>query len=107
MVWVLTGAPQGMPRQSWNSGGSSIRPSAHKLLGEPQIAGIEDLHLGLDAIGLDELGLLAQLRRRLDDDGVAVAEIERAAVERADLRAQLRDMEKPLDRADQIGDWPH
>ena len=74
-----------------------------KLLGEPEIAGIEDLHLRLDAIGLDEPGLFAQLRRRLHDDGVAVAEIERAAIERADFRAQLGDMEEPLDRADEIG----
>src|SRR5947207_6046737 len=74
-----------------------------ELLGEPKIARIEDFHFGLHAIRLDEFGLFAQLRRRLHHDRIAVAEIERTAIERADLRTQILHMCQALDRADEIG----
>src|SRR5690606_42138836 len=56
-----------------------------KLVGKPQIARIEDLHLRLDAVGLDQAGLLAKLSWRLDHDSLAVTEIQRPAVEGAGL----------------------
>jgi hypothetical protein len=42
----------------------------HELVGEPEIARVEDLHLRLHAIGLDERCLLAELGWRLHDDGL-------------------------------------
>ena len=48
------------------------------------------------------LRLLAQLGGRLDDDGVAVAEVQRAAVQRADFGAEFLHMDQPLLRAHAI-----
>src|SRR5215472_1422724 len=72
-------------------------------LGEPEMAGIEHLQLGLHAQLADPLGPGAQLIGRRDEDHVAVAEVQRAAVQRADLRQQLLDMHQALQRIDEIG----
>ena len=47
--------------------------------------------------------LFAQLRGRLHDHGVAIAEIERAAIQRAEFRAQFGNVEQALNGADEIG----
>src|SRR3712207_8897015 len=59
-----------------------------RSLGEPQVAGVEDLHLDPDAELLDPLGAVAQHVRRADVDQAALAEVEAAAVERADVRSE-------------------
>ena len=56
------------------------------VLGEPQVAGVENLQLGLHAQLGDALGAGAQLLRCRDIDGVAVAEVEGAAIQGADFR---------------------
>ncbi len=73
------------------------------LLGEPQVAGIENLQLCLHAQFGNVLGASAQLLRGRDVDRVAIAEIERAAVERANLGQQLFDVGQAGQRPDQIG----
>jgi hypothetical protein len=67
------------------------------------MAGVEHFELRLHAQFLDALGAGAQLLRRRHVDEVAVAEIERAAIKRADFRQQLLDMLQALLRADQVG----
>ena len=52
---------------------------------------------------LDARGTGAQIVRRADVDHVAVAEIQRAAIQRADFRQQFLDMNQALERADQVG----
>ncbi len=74
-----------------------------QLLGEPQVAGVEDFQLGLHAQLGDAFGAGTQLRRSGDIDEVAVAEIQGAAVQGADFRQQLLDMRQALQRADQVG----
>src|SRR6218665_1938568 len=74
-----------------------------QLLGEPQMPGVEYLQLGLDAERLYAFGAGAQLRGRRHVDVVAVTEVERAAIERADFRQQFLDMHQPGQPADQIG----
>ncbi|HRD62936.1 MAG TPA: hypothetical protein PL137_18695 [Nocardioides sp.] len=72
-------------------------------LGEPQMTGVEDLHLAADAELLDPLRAVPQDVGRRDVDQRALAEVERPAVERADLGEDLLDVLEPLDPADQIG----
>ena len=73
-----------------------------ELLAEPQVSAVEDFHLWLHAIGADELRLFAQLRGGLDDDGIAIAEVQRAAIERADLGAEFLHVDEALLGADAI-----
>src|SRR5882724_1718436 len=78
------------------------QPFLHHLLGEPEMAGIEYFELRLDAELVDPPGALAQILRRGDVDHVAVAEIQRAAIERANFRQQLFDMDEPLERSHHV-----
>ena len=61
MVWVLHGRAPGNAEAELEQRRIVDETFGAQLLGEPEIAGIEDLHLRLDAIGLDEPRLLAQL----------------------------------------------
>src|SRR6218665_3381023 len=79
------------------------QPFLEQLLGEPQMAGVEYLQLGLEAERLYAFGGGPQLRWRRHVDVVAVTEVERAAIERADFRQQFLDMHQPGQPADQIG----
>ena len=79
------------------------QPLLDEGLGEPQVAGVEDLHLAADAELLDLLGALAQHVRRADVDQAALAEVEAAAVEGADVGEQLLDVGEPVDAAHQVG----
>jgi hypothetical protein len=65
--------------------------------------GVEDLHLRADTELLDLLGPLAQHVGRADVDQAALAEVEAAAVERADVGEQLLDVREPVHSADQVG----
>ena len=79
------------------------QPLLDQLAAEPQVAGVEDLHLDAHAELLDALGAVAQDVRRADVDQAALAEVEAAAVERADVGQQLLDVREPLDAVDQVG----
>ena len=74
-----------------------------QLAGEPQVAGVEDLHLDAYAELLDALGAVAEHVGRADVDQAALAEVEAAAVEGADVRQQLLDVLEPLDPVDEVG----
>ena len=100
---VSAGAPQGMPRQIWNIGGSASRPSLIICLANQRWPVSNTSSSGFTPSSWIRAGALAQIVRRGDVDHVAVAEIQRAAIERADLRQQLLDMGQALDRADHIG----
>ena len=89
--------------QSWIITGSSIRPSRDELLREDEVAGVEDLDLGPHAELSDLPRHRAQHRRRVRHHVVALGEVHRAAVERADLGQQLRDVGEPLGRAGHVG----
>ena len=65
------------------------------------MAELEGLDLGLDARGLDALRHLAQDVGGGEEG--AVAEIERAAIERADLGAQLLDVDDALGAVRHVG----
>ena len=69
-----------------------------ELVGEPQVPGVEDLQLGPHAQLLDPLGARAQHVRRADVDQAALAEVQAAAVERADVGQQLLDVREPRRR---------
>ena len=56
-----------------------------------------------DAELLDALGAVAEHVGGADVDQAALAEVEAAAVERADVGQQLLDVLEPLDAADQVG----
>ncbi|ABA52551.1 hypothetical protein BURPS1710b_A2129 [Burkholderia pseudomallei 1710b] len=77
-------------------------PFLQQLLREPQVARVEDLELRLHAQRLDPLRARAQLRGRRHVDVIAVAEIQRAAIERADLGQQFLDMHEPRQPADEV-----
>jgi hypothetical protein len=63
------------------------------------VAGVEDLHLAPDAELLDPLGSRPEHVRSADVDQAALAEVEAAAVQRADVGEQLLDVLEPLDPA--------
>ena len=97
------GAPYGMPMQSWYIAGASISPSSTSWLANHRwpVSKISISHA--DAELLDLLGALAQHVGRADVDQAALAEVEAAAVERADVGEQLLDVREPVDAADQVG----
>ena len=68
-----------------------------ELSAEPEVAGVEDLHLAAHAELLDALGALAQHVGGADVDEAALAEVEAAAVEGADVGHDLLDVLEPLD----------
>lgn len=82
------------------------QPFLDHLLGEPQVAGVEDFQLGLYAQFLDTFGAGTQLRRGGHVNGVAIAEVQRAAVQGADFRQQLFNVGQAGQRADQVGIGP-
>jgi hypothetical protein len=71
------------------------------------VAGVENFQLGFHAQLGDAFGAGAQLRRGGHVDGVAVAEVEGAAIEGADFRQQFFDVGQALQRADQVGAGPN
>ena len=73
------------------------------LVGKPEMPSVKNLELGLHAEFRDAFGTSTQGRRGGHVNGVTVAEIQRAAIERADVRQQFLHMHQPRQRADQIG----
>ena len=72
---------------------------ADHLVDHHEVAGVEDLELGPHAEVPDPLRHRPQHRGGVDHDVVAAGgEVHRAAVERADLRAQLLDVHEPVAR---------
>ena len=69
-----------------------------ELLREHEMARVEDLDLGAHAELADLPRHLAQHRGRVRHDVVALGEVHRPAVERADLRPQVGDVGQPLRR---------
>ena len=89
--------------QSWIIAGSSTRPSATQLLREDEMARVEDLDLGPHAELSHLARHLAEHRGRVRHHVVALGEVHRPAVERADLGQQLGDVREPLGRAGHVG----
>ena len=79
------------------------QPFLDHLLGKPQVAGVENFQLGLYPQLLNTLGAGTQLCRGGHVNGVAVTEVQRAAVQGADFRQQFFHMSQAGQRADQIG----
>ena len=97
------GAPYGMPMQSWYIAGASIRPSSTRVLANHRWPVSKISISTADAELLDLLGALAEHVRGADVDQAALAEVEAAAVERADVGEQLLDVGEPVDAAHQVG----
>ena len=74
-----------------------------ELVGEPQLPAVEDLQLGPDAQLLDASRPGPQHVRCGHVDQAALAEVETAAVQGADVGPQLFDVRQPFDAADQVG----
>src|SRR5882757_2101962 len=79
------------------------QPLGDHLLGEPQVAGIEDLQLRFHPELLDALRADPQHVRGGDVELAALAEVQRAAVQGADVRQQLLDVRQPVQPVDQVG----
>ena len=92
MVWVSAGAPQGMPRADLKQRRVVDQALFDHLIRKTQVAQIEDLELRLHAQLLNAFCHFAQDDRRADIEVVAVAKIERAAIETTDLGKKLLDM---------------
>ena len=78
-----------------------------QLRGEPKVATVEYLHLRLHAQLLDPLGHGAQHIGRLNDHRIAVAEIQRAAVQGANFRFQRLDVGQALGGVDHVAAGVH
>ena len=102
-VPMSSGAPQGMPMQSWTITGLVDQALRLQPFGEHEVPGVEDLDLGAHAERLDLPRHRLQHGGRVGHHVVALAEIHRAAVERADLRQELGDMREPLGGARHVG----
>ena len=74
-----------------------------KPFGKQQMTGIENLNFGAHSELLDLRRHFLQHARRVGHDVVLLAEVHRAAVERADFGQQLCNMRQPFGGADHIG----
>src|SRR5699024_4640843 len=74
-----------------------------ELPAEPEVTGVEDLHLAAHAELLDALGTLAEHVGGADVDEAALAEVEAAAVEGADVGHDLLDVLEALPAGHQVG----
>src|SRR5207237_3132532 len=73
------------------------------LARQPDVTKLEAFKLRLNAEFLDAACRRPQYRRRADVGEVAVAIVERPAVERANLGEQLLDVRQPFQRSNQVG----
>ena len=72
------------------------------LVGKPEVTRVKNLQLGLDAKFRDAFGTRTQGRRGGHVNNVAVAKVQGAAVERANIGQQFFHMHQPRQRAHQI-----
>src|SRR6188508_3081443 len=92
-----------MPMHSWYIGGSSTRRSATSLFANHRCPVSKISSSGRTPSSWIRFAPARSMSGVLNVDEAALAEVQAAAVQRADLREQLFDVREPLDAADQVG----
>ena len=78
-------------------------PLFNQMFGKPQMAGIEGFNLGLYAERFHLIGHFDKHRCAVRHDVVAMSEIHRAAIQRANFRQAVSDMGKALGGTGHVG----
>ena len=78
-------------------------PFVHQVLGQPEVAGVEDLDLGAHTQLLHLAGHLVEHRRAVDHDVVALSKVHGPAVQRGDLGHQLAHVGQTLGGPGHVG----